>query len=150
MDFYRGPKAGDSGRSKGATIIHSYGGDFLCTYSRRTIEPRGGKDKGRSPTSHAKAYSPLYCHPSPCTTKCSLISSYFHDFTEEQTMMLKVFPDDDLRSMAHDHKKEQEKDIHMTPTAMMRSISMLTLPERDNVFVLRADTSGVGISVTLI
>ncbi|RWW46696.1 hypothetical protein BHE74_00047363 [Ensete ventricosum] len=81
--------------------------------------------------------------------QCSLISSYFHDFTEEQTMMLKVFPDDDLRSTVHDRKKEQEKDIHMTPTAMMRSISMLTLPERDNVFVLRADTSGVGIGVTL-
>ncbi|RZR87400.1 hypothetical protein BHM03_00014806 [Ensete ventricosum] len=27
------------------------------------------KDKGRSPTSHAKAYSPIYCHPSPHTKK---------------------------------------------------------------------------------
>ncbi|RZR87868.1 hypothetical protein BHM03_00015333 [Ensete ventricosum] len=35
-----------------------------------------------------------------------LISGYFHDFTEEQTMMLKVFPDDDLGSTAHDRKKE--------------------------------------------
>ncbi|RRT50026.1 hypothetical protein B296_00005906 [Ensete ventricosum] len=25
------------------------------------------KDKGRSPTSHAEAYCPLYCHLSPCT-----------------------------------------------------------------------------------
>ncbi|RZR77086.1 hypothetical protein BHM03_00002062 [Ensete ventricosum] len=65
-------------------------------------------------------------------------------------MMLKVFPDDDLRSMAYDRKKEQEKGIHMTPIAMMPSISMLTLPERDNVFVLGADTSGVGIEITLI
>ncbi|RWW10677.1 hypothetical protein GW17_00025769 [Ensete ventricosum] len=64
-------------------------------------------------------------------------------------MMLKVFPDDDLRSMAHDRKKEQEKSIHMTPTTMMPSISMLALPERGNVFVLGADTSRVGIDVTL-
>ncbi|RWW01996.1 hypothetical protein BHE74_00031636 [Ensete ventricosum] len=38
--------------------------------------------------------------------QCSLISGYFHDFTEEWTMMLKVFPDDDLGSTAHDRKKE--------------------------------------------
>ncbi|RWV80592.1 hypothetical protein GW17_00058110, partial [Ensete ventricosum] len=81
--------------------------------------------------------------------QCSLISGYFHDFTEERTMMLKVFPDDNLRSTAHDHKKEQEKDIHMTLTVMMSSISMLALPERGNMFVLRADTSRVGIGVTL-
>ncbi|RWW41978.1 hypothetical protein BHE74_00052504 [Ensete ventricosum] len=81
--------------------------------------------------------------------QCSLISGYFHDFTEERTMMLKVFPDDDLGSTAHDRKKEQEKGIHMTPTAMMPSISMLALPEHRNVFVLRADTSKVGIGVTL-
>ncbi|RRT32843.1 hypothetical protein B296_00051107, partial [Ensete ventricosum] len=61
--------------------------------------------------------------------QCSLILGYFHDFTEERTMMLKVFPDDNLRSTAHDRKKEQEKGIHMTPTAMMPSISMLALPE---------------------
>ncbi|RWW39482.1 hypothetical protein BHE74_00055192 [Ensete ventricosum] len=82
--------------------------------------------------------------------QCSLISSYFHDFTEEYIMMLKVFPDDDLRSTTHNCKKEQEKDIHMTPTTMMPSISMLALPERGNVFVLRVDTSKVGIDVTLI
>ncbi|RZS07082.1 hypothetical protein BHM03_00037843 [Ensete ventricosum] len=81
--------------------------------------------------------------------QCSLISGYFHDFTEERTMMLKVFPDDDLGSMAYEHKKEQEKGIHMTPTAMMPSISMLALLERGNVFVLGADISKVGISVTL-
>ncbi|RWW00892.1 hypothetical protein GW17_00036111 [Ensete ventricosum] len=77
--------------------------------------------------------------------QCSLISSYFRDFIEERTMMLKVFLDDDLGSMAHDRKKEQEKGIHMTPTAMMPSISMLALPERGNVFVLGVDTSRVGI-----
>ncbi|RWW35465.1 hypothetical protein BHE74_00059596 [Ensete ventricosum] len=81
--------------------------------------------------------------------QCSLISGYFHDFIEERTMMLKVFPDDDLGSTAHNRKKEQEKGIHMTPTAMMPSISMLALLERDNVFVLGADTSRVGIGVTL-
>ncbi|RZR93211.1 hypothetical protein BHM03_00021651 [Ensete ventricosum] len=64
-------------------------------------------------------------------------------------MMLKVFPDNDLGSTTHDRKKEQEKGIHMTATAMMPSISMLALPERGNVFVLRADTSRVGIGVTL-
>ncbi|RWV85625.1 hypothetical protein GW17_00052568 [Ensete ventricosum] len=78
-----------------------------------------------------------------------LISSYFHDFTEEWTMMLKVFRNDDLRSTAHDHKKEQKKGIHMTPTIMMSSISMLALPERGNVFVLGANTSRVGIDVIL-
>ncbi|RWW08609.1 hypothetical protein GW17_00027939 [Ensete ventricosum] len=35
----------------------------------------------------------------------SQISSYFHDFSKELTIMLKVFPDDDHRSMAHDRKK---------------------------------------------
>ncbi|RWW10098.1 hypothetical protein GW17_00026377 [Ensete ventricosum] len=34
------------------------------------------------------------------------ISGYFHDFSMEWTIMLKVFPDDDHRSMAHDRKKE--------------------------------------------
>ncbi|RWW38842.1 hypothetical protein BHE74_00055888 [Ensete ventricosum] len=61
--------------------------------------------------------------------QCSLISGYFHDFIEERTMMLKVFPDDDLESMAHDRKKEREKGIHMTPTTMMPFISILALPE---------------------
>ncbi|RZR88921.1 hypothetical protein BHM03_00016560 [Ensete ventricosum] len=64
-------------------------------------------------------------------------------------MMLKVFPNDDLKSMAHDRKKEHEKGIHMTLIAMMPSISMLALPEYDNVFVLGAYTSRVGIDITL-
>ncbi|RRT32241.1 hypothetical protein B296_00042729 [Ensete ventricosum] len=81
--------------------------------------------------------------------QCSLISGYFHDFIKESIMMLKVFPDNDLRSMAHDRKKEQEKGIHMTPTAMMPSISMLALPECGKVFLLGADTSRVGIGITL-
>ncbi|RWW45800.1 hypothetical protein BHE74_00048330 [Ensete ventricosum] len=37
---------------------------------------------------------------------CSLISGNFHDFIEKRTMMLKVFLDDDVGSMAHDCKKE--------------------------------------------
>ncbi|RZR74652.1 hypothetical protein BHM03_00040546 [Ensete ventricosum] len=81
--------------------------------------------------------------------QCSLISGYFHDFTKERTMVLKVFPDDDLRSATHDRKKEQEKGIRMTRTTMMSSISMLALLERGNVFVLGADTSKVGIGITL-
>ncbi|RRT38323.1 hypothetical protein B296_00020157 [Ensete ventricosum] len=63
-------------------------------------------------------------------------------------MLLKVFPDDDLGSTAHD-RKEQEKGIYMTLIAMMSSISMLALPERGNVFVLGADTSRVGIGVEI-
>ncbi|RZS16107.1 hypothetical protein BHM03_00048045 [Ensete ventricosum] len=63
-------------------------------------------------------------------------------------MMPKVFPDDNLGSTAHDRKKEQEKGIHITPTAMMPSISMLALPEHGNMFVLGADTSRVGIDIT--
>ncbi|RZR87135.1 hypothetical protein BHM03_00014472 [Ensete ventricosum] len=43
-----------------------------------------------------------------CSHECSHISGYFHYFTEERTMMLKVFPDDDLGSTAHDRKKEQD------------------------------------------
>ncbi|RWW75181.1 hypothetical protein BHE74_00016812 [Ensete ventricosum] len=62
-------RTGDSGRSKDATTVHSYGDDFLYAYSRITFEPRGMKDKGRSQTSHVEAYSPLCCHPSPCTKK---------------------------------------------------------------------------------
>ncbi|RRT42214.1 hypothetical protein B296_00051448 [Ensete ventricosum] len=61
----------------------------------------------------------------------------------------KSLSDDDLRSTAHDRKKEHEKAIHMTPTAMMPSILMLALPERGNVFILGADSSKVGIGVTL-
>ncbi|RRT31717.1 hypothetical protein B296_00049044 [Ensete ventricosum] len=38
-------------------------------YPGRTIEPRGTKDKGCSPTSHAKAYCPLCCHLSPPVAK---------------------------------------------------------------------------------
>ncbi|RWV95773.1 hypothetical protein GW17_00041576 [Ensete ventricosum] len=60
---------GDSGRSKGVTTVHSYGGNFLCAYSRRTIEPRGMKDKDYSLTSHVEAYCSLYCHPSPAPKK---------------------------------------------------------------------------------
>ncbi|RRT33554.1 hypothetical protein B296_00041799 [Ensete ventricosum] len=56
-------------RSKGATTVQSYGGDFLRAYPGRTIEPRGTKDKDRSPTSNAEAYYPLYCHPSSYTKK---------------------------------------------------------------------------------
>ncbi|RRT59274.1 hypothetical protein B296_00007256 [Ensete ventricosum] len=59
----------DSGRSKDAATVHSYGSDFLYAYSRRTIEVRGMKDKGCSLTSHAEAYSPLYYHLSPRTKK---------------------------------------------------------------------------------
>ncbi|RWV84221.1 hypothetical protein GW17_00054079, partial [Ensete ventricosum] len=36
----------------------------------------------------------------------SLISGYFHDFIKERSMMLKVFPDDELGSTAYDRKKE--------------------------------------------
>ncbi|RRT33217.1 hypothetical protein B296_00004754 [Ensete ventricosum] len=63
-------------------------------------------------------------------------------------MMLKVFPDDDLRSTAHDRQKELEKGIHMT-TTMIPSISMLALPECVNLLVRGADTSRVGINITL-
>ncbi|RRT50194.1 hypothetical protein B296_00002494, partial [Ensete ventricosum] len=48
-------------------------------------------------------------------------------------MMLKLFPNDDLRATAHDRKKEQEKGIHMTPTAMMPYVSNLALPQCGNV-----------------
>ncbi|RZS16284.1 hypothetical protein BHM03_00048256 [Ensete ventricosum] len=54
---------------QGTGTVHSYDDDFLRTYPGRTIELQGMKDKGHSPTSHAKAYCPLYCHPSPRTKK---------------------------------------------------------------------------------
>ncbi|RWW72080.1 hypothetical protein BHE74_00020131 [Ensete ventricosum] len=59
----------------------------------------------------------------------SHISGYFHDFPKEQTMMLEVFPDDNLRSAAHDCKKEKEKGIHTTPTTTMPSTLVLALLE---------------------
>ncbi|RWW40138.1 hypothetical protein BHE74_00054462, partial [Ensete ventricosum] len=37
--------------------------------------------------------------------KHSQISGYFHDFSKEWTIMLKVFHDDDHQSTAHDRKK---------------------------------------------
>ncbi|RWW63665.1 hypothetical protein BHE74_00029142 [Ensete ventricosum] len=60
---------GDVIQSKGATTVHSYGGDFLRAYLGIIIESRGMKDKDHSPTSHAEVYCPLYCHPSPYTKK---------------------------------------------------------------------------------
>ncbi|RRT31906.1 hypothetical protein B296_00048967 [Ensete ventricosum] len=67
------PSTGDSRRSKGATTVHFYDGDFLRAYPRRTIEPRGMKDKSRSPASHDEAYSPLYYHTSPRTKEINKI-----------------------------------------------------------------------------
>ncbi|RRT60818.1 hypothetical protein B296_00005676 [Ensete ventricosum] len=60
---------GDSRRSEGAATVHSYGDDFYRVYPRRMIKPRDTKDKGHSLTSHAKAYSPFYYHPSPHNKK---------------------------------------------------------------------------------
>ncbi|RRT72008.1 hypothetical protein B296_00003077 [Ensete ventricosum] len=37
--------------------------------------------------------------------QCSQISGYFYDFSKEQTIMLKVFLDDDHKSTADNHKK---------------------------------------------
>ncbi|RZS24903.1 hypothetical protein BHM03_00058030 [Ensete ventricosum] len=53
----------------------------------------------------------------------------------------KSLPKYDLKSTAHNRKKEQEEGIHMTPTAMMPSISMLALPEHDNVFIASSQGS---------
>ncbi|RRT41523.1 hypothetical protein B296_00019499 [Ensete ventricosum] len=67
------------------------------------------------PSSSSTIAATLDCHPllgdfTPAVLmQCSLILGYFHNFTEERTMMLRVFPDDDLRSTAHNRKKEQEK-----------------------------------------
>ncbi|RZR96099.1 hypothetical protein BHM03_00025063 [Ensete ventricosum] len=82
-------------------------------------------------------------------TLCSHISGFFHDFTRERTMMLDVFLNDDRQSTTHDCKKEQEKDIHTTPIAMIPSTSMLALPKRGNVFIIGADISGVEINTIL-
>ncbi|RRT79925.1 hypothetical protein B296_00007272 [Ensete ventricosum] len=46
--------------------------------------------------------------------QCSLISSYFHDFIKEQTMMLKVFPDDDLGSR-HDRVDMSGRSANSAP-----------------------------------
>ncbi|RRT66798.1 hypothetical protein B296_00004514 [Ensete ventricosum] len=79
----------------------------------------------------------------------SYISGYIHDFTKERTMMLEVFLDYDLRSIAHDRKKEQEKGIHMTLIAIMPSTLMLVLSERGNMFIIGADISRVEINTIL-
>ncbi|RZR92652.1 hypothetical protein BHM03_00020980 [Ensete ventricosum] len=55
-------------------------------------------------------YKPfLKCHIRPnqlwLLKQHSQILVYFHDFSKERTIMLKVFPDDDHRSMTHDRKK---------------------------------------------
>ncbi|RZS25796.1 hypothetical protein BHM03_00059047, partial [Ensete ventricosum] len=51
----------------------------------------------------------LKCHIQPnqlwLLMQRSQISSYFHDFSKEQTMILEVFPDDDIGFMTHDRKK---------------------------------------------
>ncbi|RWW48457.1 hypothetical protein BHE74_00045465 [Ensete ventricosum] len=57
----------DDSQERGATTVHSYGGDFLRENPRGTTKPRSMKDKGRASTSHGEAFSPLYCHLSPCT-----------------------------------------------------------------------------------
>ncbi|RZR82764.1 hypothetical protein BHM03_00009243 [Ensete ventricosum] len=50
-----------------------------------------------------KCYIPL--NPSWLLMRHSQISSDFHDFPQDRTMMLKVFPDDDLQSTTQDRKK---------------------------------------------
>ncbi|RWW70455.1 hypothetical protein BHE74_00021856 [Ensete ventricosum] len=51
----------------------------------------------------------LKCHIQPnklwLLKQRSQISGYFHDFSKEWTIILKVFPEDDHRSMTHDRKK---------------------------------------------
>ncbi|RZS04814.1 hypothetical protein BHM03_00035206 [Ensete ventricosum] len=51
----------------------------------------------------------LRCHIQPnqlwLLKQRSQISGYFHGFSKERTIMLKVFPDDDHQSTTHDHKK---------------------------------------------
>ncbi|RWW03889.1 hypothetical protein GW17_00032921 [Ensete ventricosum] len=53
----------------------------------------------------------LKCHIRPnqlwLLKQHSQISGYFPDFSKEQTIMLKVFPNDGHRSTAHDHKKNE-------------------------------------------
>ncbi|RRT69764.1 hypothetical protein B296_00013735 [Ensete ventricosum] len=70
----------------------------------------------------------------------SYISGYFYDFAKERTMMLEVIPDDDLWSMAHERKKEQEEDILTTLTSTMPSTSVLALSEYGNVLEDKADS----------
>ncbi|RRT85858.1 hypothetical protein B296_00007580 [Ensete ventricosum] len=107
----------------------------------------------------------------------SQISDYFQYLSQERITLLKVFLIDDLRSTTDDHKKieslqqqyqhgicdwmkikilkEQEECIHTSTicralAATIPSIPVLALPDRDEVFEIGADITGVEIITTLL
>ncbi|RRT36026.1 hypothetical protein B296_00031329 [Ensete ventricosum] len=63
LSTWHGPK------SKGATTIHTYGGDFLHAYPGRTIEPRGMKDKGSSRPAMPRPTAPSTAIQAPALKK---------------------------------------------------------------------------------
>ncbi|RRT43624.1 hypothetical protein B296_00018447 [Ensete ventricosum] len=100
----------------------------------------------------------------------SQISGYFHYLSQERTMLFEVLPIDDrkkIRSLQQQYQhriydwmeikilKEQEEGMHTSTiygvfTATMPSISVLVLPDRNEVFEIGADKTGVEIGTTLL
>ncbi|RWV91440.1 hypothetical protein GW17_00046272 [Ensete ventricosum] len=98
------------------------------------------------------------------------ISGYFHYFSQERTMLFEVFLTDDrkkIRSLQQQYQhgiydwmeikilKQQEDGIHMSTiygasTATMPSISVLALSNRNEVFEIGTDKTGVEIDTTLL
>ncbi|RRT60341.1 hypothetical protein B296_00015350 [Ensete ventricosum] len=116
-----------------------------------------------------------YLQPEDCSYTIQSISGDFHDFYQDRIMMLKDFLDDDLRSTDQDREKteplkwrnqnkrriiwrSQQNIIPLTmkkgaPPWLSGTIALTTMmlltPNRGQMFMIGADTSRVGIDITL-
>ncbi|RRT56001.1 hypothetical protein B296_00025501 [Ensete ventricosum] len=99
--------------SKGeqVTLCEKHGSEVMAIstqYLQKLAEISGASAKPNRllPTKY-KLF--LKCHIQPnqlwLLKQRSQISGYFHGFSKERTILLKVFPDDDHQSTTHDHKK---------------------------------------------
>ncbi|RWW55127.1 hypothetical protein BHE74_00038291 [Ensete ventricosum] len=112
----------------------------------------------------------------PSNSQWFQISGDFYDFSQDRTMMLKDFLDDDLRSTAQDrekikplqwrnqnkrriiHRSQQniiplivKKDALPWPSGTIAlTTTILSPPSCGKMFMIGADTSRVGVGITLI
>ncbi|RWV93220.1 hypothetical protein GW17_00044341 [Ensete ventricosum] len=105
------------------------------------------------------------------------ISRDFHDFFQDQTMMLKDFLNNDIRSMTQDHKKIEplqwgnqkrariicrtQRSINIIPLIIKKdappwlsgtialTATMSSTPNHDKIFIIGVDTPRVGVSTIL-
>ncbi|RWW60779.1 hypothetical protein BHE74_00032198 [Ensete ventricosum] len=129
--------------------------------------------------SRDKSFLKCYILPNPpwLLIRYFQILGDFHDLPQDQTMMLKVFLDDDLRSTAQDHEKIEsyqwqnqskgriiyrtQQSMNIIPPTMKKdappwpsgtialTTTMSPIPNRGQMFIIEAGTSRVGIGIAL-